>query len=112
MSVANEGAEPTPRTRTVFPQLEPFAVPLDEARRLLGNKGRNQVFEAIRRGELDAVRDGNKTLITVESIRRRQAALPPIQLIEPPHLVAGKKKKARKTRSPANKPDEHQHSRP
>jgi hypothetical protein len=84
-----------PRQRAVFPALEPYAVTFDEARRLLGNKGRNQLYEAIRRREVDAIQDGSKMLITVESIRRRQKGLPawPDELVEPPKLVEGKAKK-------------------
>jgi hypothetical protein len=59
---------------------EPIAVPIKEAQRLLGDKSRSEVYIAIGRGELDAVKDGQKTLITVASIRRRQAALPPAKI--------------------------------
>lgn len=53
---------------------EPYAVDIREARRLLGNKGRTQIYEAITAGELDAIKDGTKTLITLASIKRRQEA--------------------------------------
>jgi hypothetical protein len=57
--------------------IKPFAVPIPEAQRLLGDKGRSPLYEAISRGELRAVKDGNKTLIVLESIERYMAALPP-----------------------------------
>jgi hypothetical protein len=56
--------------------IEPFAVPLKEARRLLGNKSHGATYAAIGRGELEAVKDGKKTLITLRSIRARQESLP------------------------------------
>ena len=56
--------------------LEPFAVPLKEARRLLGDMSHSRIYDIIGRGELEAVKDGGKTLITTRSIRARQEALP------------------------------------
>jgi hypothetical protein len=47
----------------------PFAAPIADAQRILGRKARSQVYEAIGRGELDAVKDGGKTLIIVSIIR-------------------------------------------
>jgi hypothetical protein len=42
------------------------------------NCGASTVYERLARGEYEAVKDGSKTLITVESIkRRRQAKLRP-----------------------------------
>ena len=55
--------------------VEPLAVLIPETMRLTG-KSRSGVYDAIGRGELDAVKDGARTLVTVASIRRRQAALP------------------------------------
>jgi hypothetical protein len=57
--------------------LKPFAVTIGRARELLAGKGRTQIYEAISSGELDAIKDGNRTLITVASIERYMAALPP-----------------------------------
>jgi hypothetical protein len=56
--------------------LRPKAVTIRKAQEVLGDKARSQVYEAVGRGELDAVKDGNKTLITVESIERYMAAWP------------------------------------
>ena len=65
------------------PKLEPFAVSVRETQRLLGDKSHSGVYELIGRGELDAIKDGAKTLITLASIQRRQASLPPAK-IKPP----------------------------
>jgi hypothetical protein len=51
------------------------AVPPKIAQALLGF-GRSKLYEELGKGNLDAVKDGARTLITVESIRRRQASLP------------------------------------
>jgi hypothetical protein len=83
--------------------LVPYAVPVPVARALLGNKGRTQVYEAIAAGQLDAVKDGNKLLITTESIMRRQKALPPAQLVEPSMLVASTEKRVKKAAAKADK---------
>jgi hypothetical protein len=56
--------------------LQPFAVPLHEAARLLGNKSRAGIYQAIAGGELEAIKDGRRTLITLRSIRARQESLP------------------------------------
>jgi hypothetical protein len=69
--------------RSQTPVLEPTHVSIPEARRLTGGKSRTSLYTAIARGELDAVKDGTKTLITLASIRRRQANLPPAK-IKPP----------------------------
>ena len=55
--------------------LKPFAVSLHETERLTA-KSRSSIYEAIGRGELVAVKDAGRTLITLKSIERRQAALP------------------------------------
>ena len=59
--------------------LKPRAVPIPKARWLLGS----QVYVMLGRGELDAVKDGSRTLITLESIERRQAALPTAKFKSP-----------------------------
>jgi hypothetical protein len=59
------------------PELKPFAVQIPVARKLLGGKCKTGIYEAIARGELDAVKDGKRTLITTASIERRQKSLPP-----------------------------------
>jgi hypothetical protein len=63
--------------------LEPYAVPLKEAQRLLGDMSHSQIYNVIGKGELEAVKDGGKTLVTVRSIRARQEALPRAK-IKPP----------------------------
>ena len=66
---------------TDITQIKPFAVPIPEAARILGwgrkpGGGRSSVNEALARGELDAVKDGRRTLVTMESIERRAASRP------------------------------------
>jgi hypothetical protein len=56
--------------------LKPFAVTIADAKPLLANKCRSEIYECIARGELDAVKDGRRTLLTMESIERYMAALP------------------------------------
>jgi hypothetical protein len=63
---------------------KPFAVSVAEAARLQGHGrkpggGRNAIYEQIARGELEAIKDGVRTLITVASIERRIAGLPRIK---------------------------------
>jgi hypothetical protein len=60
--------------------IEPFAVPLKEARRLLGDMSHAKIYEIIGRGEVEAVKDGAKTLITMRSIHQRQQSLPPAKI--------------------------------
>lgn len=55
---------------------QPTLVTINEARKLLANKGRSQIYDAIADGKLDAVKDGKKTLITIKSIDRYLAQLP------------------------------------
>jgi hypothetical protein len=65
-------------------RLKPLAVSVAEAARLQGlgrtpGGGRNSVYEQIKRGEVEAFKDGPLTMITLESIERRQANLPRIK---------------------------------
>jgi hypothetical protein len=95
---------------SVFSLLKPYAVTFEQARQLLADKGRNQVYELIKAGKLEAIRDGAKTLITVRSIEAYMTGLPRAELAEPPELVAGKEKArieaeaaAKKKRRPAKR---------
>ena len=60
--------------------LEPYAVPVPEAQRLLGDKSHSALYELLGRGELAAIKDGAKTLIVLASIWRYQASLPPAKI--------------------------------
>jgi hypothetical protein len=51
------------------------AIPRLQAQAVL-HMGHNKLYELLRRGELDAIKDGPRTLITIESIRQYQAARP------------------------------------
>jgi hypothetical protein len=66
-----------------FGPLPPFAVNVSETRKVLGGKARSAVYDEIGLGNLDAVKDGGKTLITVESIIRYCSRMQPAQ-IKPP----------------------------
>ena len=57
--------------------LQPFAVKIAVAQTLLADKARSEIYEAVGRGLLTAIKDGARTLITVESIQRYMASLPP-----------------------------------
>jgi hypothetical protein len=71
-------------------QLKPYAVPVREAQRLLGNKSRGELYEEIGKGNLDAIKDDTKTLIVVESIDRYMKSLPPAKIRPPaPRLSRG-----------------------
>jgi hypothetical protein len=60
--------------------LRPHAVAMPLARKLLADKSRSEVYEEIGLGNLDAVKDGAKTLITLESIERYMSKLPPAKI--------------------------------
>jgi hypothetical protein len=73
---------------TKFTTIKPFAVSVPTAKMLLGEKSVAALYNDLGRGEDDplrlvAVKDGTKTLITLESIERRQQSLP-IARIKPP----------------------------
>src|SRR5260221_3903763 len=64
------------------PAFRPFTVTIKTASLLTGIS-RSRIYEAIGRGELDAVKDGERTLITMASIERRQSALPKAKIAAP-----------------------------
>ena len=55
---------------------EAILVSIDEGRHLSGNESRSSFYRALAAGELDAVKRGRRTLVTMESIRRRLRLLP------------------------------------
>ena len=55
---------------------EAILVSIDEGRRLSGNESRSSFYRALAAGELDAVKRGRRTLVTMDSIRRRLRSLP------------------------------------
>jgi hypothetical protein len=59
------------------------AVPIDVACDVL-HRGRSFVFELLGKRLLNGVKDGNRTLVTVESIRAYQANMPPAVFKAPP----------------------------
>ena len=58
------------------PGMKPYAVPIKTAQKLLAEKARSEIYKCIGRGELEAVKDGARTLIVLASIERRQGKLP------------------------------------
>jgi hypothetical protein len=56
--------------------IRPLVVSIAVAQRLLGDKSRSQIYEAVARNELEALKDGGKTIITVASIEKYIADLP------------------------------------
>jgi hypothetical protein len=67
--------EPAEEAATAQP-LKPYAVTITDAKPLLANKCRSEIYEALARGELDAIKDGQKTLIVVASIERYMRSRP------------------------------------
>lgn len=63
------------------------AVPMKTAQAVLG-MGRSKLYEELGKGNLDAVKDGPRTLITTESIRRYQSNRPAavFKLPKPPRM--------------------------
>jgi excisionase family DNA binding protein len=57
------------------PPIEPLVVSVKNAAVIL-DAGVSTIWELLARGELDAVKDGGRTKITMESIKRRLANLP------------------------------------
>ena len=55
-------------------QITPL-VSVDEARRLLGGRGRGHVYQLIREGSLSSVMDGGRRLIIGESLLAHVASL-------------------------------------
>jgi hypothetical protein len=85
--------------------LEPTAVPMPRARELLGDKSYSEIYEAIDEGKLVALKDGRKTLITLDSIRSYMAALPrgPVRPLAPPR--AKRTRPAQRSTGPADTTD-------
>jgi predicted DNA-binding transcriptional regulator AlpA len=69
------------------PKFDPITVTITETTRLTG-KSRASVYEAIARGQLRAVKDGARTLVTFESIKARQASLPAAKIGAPKSATA------------------------
>ena len=62
--------------RTTADETLPQFVTIEEARRLGGDESKSSIYRALATGELHAFKRGRRTLVTVESIRRRLRNLP------------------------------------
>lgn len=62
--------------------LEPLTVTISQVERLTG-ESRSQIYNRIGRGEYDAVKSGQRTLIIYESIKRRISNLQPAKIKAP-----------------------------
>jgi hypothetical protein len=80
---------------------QPYAVPVEKGRVLAGDKGRTQIYDLVKEGKLQAIKDGSKTLIVTESIYRYMMGLPSAELAEPSRLAdADKRHNERRKRRP------------
>lgn len=59
--------------------LEPLALTIEQTCRVT-NESKTKVYDHVAKGEYDAVKSGRRTLILFESIKRRLANLPRVQL--------------------------------
>jgi hypothetical protein len=65
------------RTGTIASTEEaPRVVSIKKARELLADKSRSEIYQAVADGRLEALKDGRRTLITMESIERYNKSLP------------------------------------
>lgn len=74
-----------------FP-IKPYAVPIRTAQVLLGDKSRREIYVEVGRGNLVALKDGRKTLLTMASTESYVASLPVAKFkSEPPRQQRGRK---------------------
>jgi septal ring factor EnvC (AmiA/AmiB activator) len=64
--------------------VEPFALSVAVTQQVLGDKALSTLYEAGARGDLEFIKDGAKTLITLASIKRYIAAMRPAVLTPTP----------------------------
>jgi hypothetical protein len=81
-----------------FGPVQPIAVTIPDTQVALGKKSRSTIYEAVGDGRLDAIKDGNKTLITVASIIRYATAMPPAEIAPMPPRQWTREAKARRQR--------------
>ena len=60
--------------------MRPFAVSIPKTQELLGDKCRSGIYAAAGDGLLDLIKDGAKTLVTVDSIIRYYGKMRPAQI--------------------------------
>jgi excisionase family DNA binding protein len=74
---SSEAAAPTPETRTALGHRAAYSI--SEAAVLAG-VGRDQVYSAIREGQLEARKWGRRTIIPADALRKFLIDLPPLRL--------------------------------
>ena len=79
--------------------LKPVAVKIPVARKLLADKARSEIYKLLAAGLLDGLKDGPRTLITVASIERYSASLPPWSTAKGKPPVASSRHRRRSSRS-------------
>jgi hypothetical protein len=72
--------------------VEPFALSVAVTQHVLGDKALSTLYEAGARGDLEFVKDGGKTLITLASIKRYIAAMRPAVLTPTPPRPENKRR--------------------
>jgi hypothetical protein len=76
MTMPNKLQQPEPSVASVaVVPIEPYAISVRECA-IVENCGRSVVYERLARGEYEAIKDGSRTKIIVESIKRRRDSLP------------------------------------
>ncbi|MGO9399765.1 MAG: hypothetical protein ACLP19_18260 [Xanthobacteraceae bacterium] len=75
-----------------FGPLKPFAVSLPTTKTILGDKSRSGIYDAAGKGELVFVKDGSRTLCTVDSIVNYVSRMPVAQIKAPPPRKTSKTK--------------------
>lgn len=68
-------AEPSAVASVAVLPIEPYAISVRDCA-IIENCGRSVVYERLARGEYEAIKDGSRTKIIVESIKRRRDSLP------------------------------------
>lgn len=64
--------------------VQPFGLSIADTRQVLGGKSLSGIYEAAAEGKLQFVKDGNKTLVTLQSIKNYIASMPAAKIAMPP----------------------------
>ena len=63
-----------------YPDTTTKLITLQETQKICGGESLSGIYRAIRRGELTAVKRGNRTLIELDSVHRRARSFPKAKL--------------------------------